>query len=45
MIAHGAKGQEEGSCCPEESWNQLEADANYQERGIIEKVDDIEIYR
>lgn len=33
------------SCCPEEAWSQLEADSDYVEKGVIERVDDIDIYR
>ena len=32
------------SCCTENAWGELK-NPNYKEKGIVEKVDDLEIYR
>ena len=33
------------SCCPPGSWGALKADPDYVDRGVVEKLGDLEVYR
>ena len=33
------------SCCPPGAWGKLERNMNYVDKGVVERVDDLDLYR